>query len=98
MLLRAGCNLVKNLFQKPHAELPGLLAHAMYVDLRLNGHDLLSDNFYITLLPETTDKFSIVKRPRIGVDYARSTGPACLLATTSKITPSSPANKWSAGL
>ena len=26
---------------------PGLLCNAMKIDRRLNGHDLLSDNFYI---------------------------------------------------
>lgn len=48
---------------------PGLLCRAMQIDRRLNGHDLLSDNFFI-VEPETTEKFTIVKRPRIGVDYA----------------------------
>jgi DNA-3-methyladenine glycosylase len=30
----------------------------------------LSDDFFIAA-PDATEKFSIVKRPRIGVDYAR---------------------------
>ncbi len=67
VLLRA-LQPVKNLSGRTQG--PGLLCHAMHIDLRLNGHDLLSDNFYIAQ-PETTDKFSIVKRPRIGVDYAK---------------------------
>jgi DNA-3-methyladenine glycosylase len=78
---------------------PGLLCRAMKIDRKLNGHDLLSDNFYIaeadaekfstmnddygraTVLrrpnqggaaaPPHQKKFSIIKRPRIGVDYAK---------------------------
>jgi DNA-3-methyladenine glycosylase len=49
---------------------PGLLCRAMGIDRRLNGHDLLSDDFFIAE-PETAEKISIVKRPRIGVDYAK---------------------------
>ena len=49
---------------------PGLLCRAMHIDRRLNGHDLLSDNFFITA-PAKTGSFTIVKRPRVGVDYAR---------------------------
>ena len=49
---------------------PGLLCRAMKIDRRLNAQDLLSDNFYIAA-PEKTESFSIVKRPRIGVDYAK---------------------------
>jgi DNA-3-methyladenine glycosylase len=47
---------------------PGLLCKAMGIDRRLNGHDLLSDDFHIA-----TDHGGpprIVRRPRIGVDYA----------------------------
>jgi len=43
---------------------------AMGIDKRLNGHDLLSDDFYISATPEAKPAV-IVKRPRIGVDYAR---------------------------
>ena len=69
---------------------PGLLCRAMKIDRKLNGHDLLSDNFFIaepddygraTVLrrpnmggaaaPPYQKKISIVKRPRIGVDYAK---------------------------
>ena len=48
---------------------PGLLCRAMKIDKQLNGHDLLSDDFYIA--ESKSEKFSIVKRPRIGVDYAK---------------------------
>ena len=55
---------------------PALLCQAMGIDGRLNGHDLLSDGFFIRrpgrLAREATVRgpISIVKRPRIGVDYA----------------------------
>jgi len=48
---------------------PGLLCRAMGIDKRLNGHDLLSDNFKI-ISPSSSASFEIVARPRIGVDYA----------------------------
>ncbi len=48
---------------------PGLLCRAMKIDRKLNGHDLLSDDFFIA--ESDTEKFSIVRRPRIGVDYAK---------------------------
>ena len=47
----------------------GLLCRAMAIDRRLNGHDLVRDDFFITA-PATVEKISIVRRPRIGVDYA----------------------------
>jgi DNA-3-methyladenine glycosylase len=49
---------------------PGLLCQAMGIDRRLNGHDLLSRDFYVAALPDVP-RFTVVKRPRIGVDYAR---------------------------
>jgi DNA-3-methyladenine glycosylase len=49
---------------------PGLLCRAMEIDRRLNGHDLLSDDFFIAA-PEVAEKFSVISRPRIGVDYAK---------------------------
>ena len=49
---------------------PGLLCRAMKIDRRLNAHDLLSDNFFIAA-PEKSEPFAIVKRTRIGVDYAK---------------------------
>ena len=48
---------------------PGILCRAMRIDKRLNAHDLLSDDFYIAD-DGYPRKLSIVKRPRIGVDYA----------------------------
>ncbi len=48
---------------------PGLLCRALDIDRRLNGHDLRSDDFYVAD-PEEPADFVIVKRPRIGVDYA----------------------------
>ncbi|MBI3802175.1 MAG: DNA-3-methyladenine glycosylase [Nitrospirae bacterium] len=49
---------------------PGLLCRAMQIDKRLNGHDLESDDFYIAAVPEEAPP-AVVKRPRVGVDYAR---------------------------
>jgi DNA-3-methyladenine glycosylase len=49
---------------------PGLLCRSMKIDRRLNGRDLLSDDFFIAA-PPAPEKITIVKRPRIGVDYAR---------------------------
>ena len=48
---------------------PGLLCKALHIDKRLNGHDLQSPEFHIAA-PTGEEKFTIVKRPRIGVDYA----------------------------
>lgn len=49
---------------------PGRLCRAMGIDRRLNGHDLLSDDFHIAE-PPRKESFDIVTRPRIGVAYAR---------------------------
>jgi DNA-3-methyladenine glycosylase len=49
---------------------PGLLCRAMHIDKRLNGHDLESDDFFIAA-PELPEPVVVVKRPRVGVDYAR---------------------------
>ena len=49
---------------------PGLLCRAMNIDRRLNGHDLLSDDFYLAA-PANAEIFKTVKGPRIGVDYAK---------------------------
>ena len=46
---------------------PGLLCNAMKIDRRLNGHDLLSTEFFVA---DGDRPGRIVKRPRIGVDYA----------------------------
>jgi len=66
VLLRA-VEPVKNLEGRTNG--PGLLCRAMGIDKRLNGHDLLSDDFYIA--ESEAEKFSTVKGPRIGVDYAK---------------------------
>ena len=49
---------------------PGLLCKAMKIDKRLNTHDLLSKNFYIAAERGNDNAFTIVRRPRIGVNYA----------------------------
>jgi len=49
---------------------PGLLCKAMRIDKRLNEHDLVSDDFYIAAPPEE-EPLTIIKRPRVGVDYAK---------------------------
>lgn len=67
VLLRA-IEPVKNV--KGRTQGPGLLCNALRIDKRLTGHDLLSDDFYITAPPKA-ETFSIVKRPRVGVDYAK---------------------------
>jgi len=48
---------------------PGLLCKALGIDRRLNGHDLLSEDFYVCE-PPRKEPFQIVVRPRIGVAYA----------------------------
>ena len=52
-----------------HTRGPGLLCKAMGVNLRHYGHDLCSDDFYIAE-PDNSTEFTIVARPRVGVDYA----------------------------
>ncbi len=49
---------------------PALLCRAMQIDKRLNGRDLLSDDLFIAE-PETLERLTIVKSPRVGVAYAR---------------------------
>lgn len=48
---------------------PGLLCKAMGIDRSLNGHDLVSDDFYIAA-GSGQERFTIVEKPRVGVDYA----------------------------
>lgn len=48
---------------------PGLLCRAMHIDTSLNAHDLLSEDFYLAE-PAKAEPLVIIKRPRIGVDYA----------------------------
>lgn len=49
---------------------PGLLCRAMHIDRRLNGHDLLSDEFHVAKARRQDSGFRIAKAPRVGVDYA----------------------------
>ena len=48
---------------------PGLLCRAMGIDRRLNGHDLTGGELFIAA-PPAAGRVTIVKRPRVGVDYA----------------------------
>ncbi len=48
---------------------PGRLCKAMRIDRGRNGHDLTSDDFHIAD-PPVPEPLAIVKRPRVGVDYA----------------------------
>lgn len=48
---------------------PGLLSRAMGIDLRLNGHDLQSEDFFISPRREDETR-KVVARPRIGVAYS----------------------------
>jgi DNA-3-methyladenine glycosylase len=48
---------------------PGLLCKALGIDRRLNGHDLTGAGFYIAG-DGAAQRLSIVRRPRIGVEYA----------------------------
>ena len=66
VLLRA-IEPVKNL--KGRTQGPGLLCRAMRIDNRLNARDLAGEDFYLAT-PAKTEPFSIIKKPRIGVDYA----------------------------
>lgn len=48
---------------------PGLVCRAMQIDKRQNGHDLQSDDLHVATLDDAAS-FTIVKRHRVGVDYA----------------------------
>jgi DNA-3-methyladenine glycosylase len=48
---------------------PGLVCRALGIDLACNGADLVSDRLFVAPSGEAT-RPAIVKRPRIGVDYA----------------------------
>jgi DNA-3-methyladenine glycosylase len=48
---------------------PGRLCRAMGIDRRLNAHDLTGDDFFIAR-PPAAAPVAVVRRPRIGVDYA----------------------------
>ena len=49
---------------------PGLLCKSMGITRHLNAHDLQSEDFYLASLPRAEPP-RIIKRPRIGVDYAK---------------------------
>ena len=66
VLLR-GIEPIQNIEERTQG--PGLLCKAMRIDRRLNAHDLLSGDFYIASSPKT-ETVTIVRKPRIGVDYA----------------------------
>jgi DNA-3-methyladenine glycosylase len=66
VLLRA-VEPVKNIEGRTQG--PALLCKAMGIDGMLNGHDLLSDKLFVRDAP-AAPPIKIVKRPRIGVDYA----------------------------
>ena len=66
VLLRA-VEPVKNIEGRTQG--PGLLCKAMHIDRRLNGQDLVSDRFYIAEGP-AAEPVVIVRRPRVGVEYA----------------------------
>jgi DNA-3-methyladenine glycosylase len=48
---------------------PGLLCKAMGIDRRHHGMDLLGEELYLEA-PAEQPTFKVVRRPRIGVDYA----------------------------
>ncbi len=66
VLLRA-VEPVKNIEGRTQG--PALLTRAMGIDGRLNGHDLLGDELFVRNARDDAP-IRIVKRPRIGVDYA----------------------------
>ena len=66
VLLRA-LEPVKNIEGRTQG--PALLTKAMGIDGRLNGHDLVGDALFVAD-PQDKVAIRIVKRPRIGVDYA----------------------------
>nr|WP_205527256.1 DNA-3-methyladenine glycosylase [Solimonas sp. K1W22B-7] len=66
VLLRA-LEPVKNLEGRTQG--PGLLCKAMGLDLRHNGADLLGDELYVAE-SQPLPAIRIVRRPRVGVDYA----------------------------
>ncbi|QWV99342.1 DNA-3-methyladenine glycosylase [Geomonas nitrogeniifigens] len=66
VLLRA-LEPVRNL--RDRSQGPGLLCRAMGIDLRHNGHDLESPDFFIAPRDEN-EAHQVVARPRIGVAYS----------------------------
>ncbi len=67
VLLRA-IEPVKNVSGRTQG--PGLLCKSMLIDGHLNAHDLVSDDFYIAD-PQAEENLTIVRRPRVGVPYAK---------------------------
>ena len=67
VLLRA-VEPVQNLESRTQG--PGLLCKSFGIDKSLNGANLLGDILFIAK-PEKLESFTIVKAPRIGVQYAR---------------------------
>ena len=67
VLLRA-VEPVKNIAGRTNG--PALLCKAMGLDGRHNGHDLLSEDLFIRRPARGDDPVRIIRRPRIGVDYA----------------------------
>lgn len=49
---------------------PGLVCKSMHIDLRLNGHDLIGDDFHVAA-PAKAERFTIVTAKRMGVEYAK---------------------------
>ena len=49
---------------------PGLLTRAMHIDRRQNGVDLLGDQLFVAQAEPGALPHRVVRRPRIGVDYA----------------------------
>jgi DNA-3-methyladenine glycosylase len=49
---------------------PGLLCKAFGINKSLNNHDLISEDFFITA-PAQHERITIVKKARVGVDYAK---------------------------
>jgi DNA-3-methyladenine glycosylase len=66
VLLRA-LEPVKNIEGRTQG--PGLLCKAMGIDGRYHGHDLQGDDLFVRDAVQP-HPIRIVKRPRIGVDYA----------------------------
>lgn len=66
VLLRA-IEPVKNIEGRTQG--PGLLCKALGIDGRYHGHDLQGDDLFVRDAPQP-HPIRIVKRPRIGVDYA----------------------------
>jgi DNA-3-methyladenine glycosylase len=66
VLLRA-VEPVSNVFGPTNG--PGRLCRAMGIERSLNAHDLTGDELFVAGAP-ADERIAIVRRPRIGVDYA----------------------------